>query len=180
MAIFAPKILCCGFHKTATSSMHSALEMLGFSVQGYDERLLRLWASGERDAVWDSMWADAYRDWPWALIWREFDRRFPGTKFILTLRSTASWFSSLERHAARTGPTWARHHIYGYSMPGDDPGHHMQVYETHNAAVIGYFRGRDDLLVFDAESGHGWTELGDFLDAPVPDEEFPHEYRTSE
>ena len=175
-----PKVICCGFHKTATSSLSAALTTLGFKVSEFDERLLVEYSNGDERKLWRvTRKADAFRDWPWPLVYRAFMERYPDARAILTVRDTDSWIASLKRHAAITGPTVAREIVYGHA---DVAGHEAAIigrYETHNADVRSYFHGNDALLEFDAEHGDGWNELCTFLDLPTPTTPFPHRYRTA-
>jgi hypothetical protein len=34
-------------------------------------------------------------------------------------------------------------------------------------------------LTMDISSGHGWPELCGFLGQPIPDESYPHQFKTS-
>jgi hypothetical protein len=175
-------VLGCGFHKTGTTSLTSALRTLGFRVAGFDAELVAAYGRGDGRPIWRAArHADAFRDWPWALLYEEFDQRYPGTRFILTTRAVGSWIASLRRHAERVGPTEARRIVYGTD---DVAGHeelHIARYEAHNAAVRAYFADRPhQLLELDVAAGDGWPELAGFLDLPVPtDQPFPHEYRTA-
>lgn len=93
------KIFCIGSHKTATSSLGHALEMLGYSVKG---------SSGVQNQSIDAevtklidKWVpkfDAFQDNPWPIVYRELDQKYPGSKFILTIRDTDKWLSSAVRH----------------------------------------------------------------------------------
>ena len=44
---------------------------------------------------------DAFEDLPWCLLYRELDEAFPGSKFVLTVRSSSEvWLRSYRRHHA--------------------------------------------------------------------------------
>ena len=120
---------------------------------------------------------DSFEDYPWALMYEEIDRRYPGSKFILTTRRSSDvWFESLTKHAKKTGPTIYRRGIYGHNMPADNPKKHVDVYETHNQTIREYFNGRQsDFLEVCWENGDGWEEICNFLQHPIPNSPFPHE-----
>ena len=177
-----PKVLGCGFHKTATTSLTTALRTLGFRMAGFDPELMAAYERRDLRPIWRAArHADAFRDWPWALLYEEFDQRYPDARFILTTRDPAPWVASLRRHAERVGPTEARRIIYGTNDVAGNEDLHVARYEAHNAAVVDHFADRPGtLLVFDAAAGDGWNELGAFLGVEVPtDRPFPHEYRTA-
>ena len=127
---------------------------------------------------------ESFEDWPWFSIYRELDERFPGSKFILTLRKdTATYVRSLQGHHEREGirnkdfikPHWWDE-VFGVE-PGDwDYDYSARRYEKHNRDVLEYFGDRvgKDLLVVCWENGDGWKALGQFLGRRIPNESFPH------
>lgn len=174
------KVFCIGFHKTGTTSLEKALELLGYRVTG---------PNGTKDPdiaskVYDMADAlvqqyDAFQDNPWPVIYREMDEKYPGSKFILTMRSPDSWISSQVRDfGLRETPM--RQWIYGAGCPEGNEALYVARYERHNREVLEYFSDRpDDLLVMDLPKGDGWPELCGFLEEPIPDEPFPHANKAS-
>lgn len=121
---------------------------------------------------------DSVEDMPWPLLYRELDQEFPGSKFILSVRSTEKWYKSVCGHF-RDGAGPLELLTYGEDMVGgaiSNPERFCQTFEQHNQNVIDYFAQRPgDLLVLDMEAGHGWAELGAFLGrSDVPSGPFPH------
>lgn len=167
------KVFCIGFQKTGTSSMRDALEQLGYRVTGVFGRttsLDELRANYVQIGLEIAEQCDAVEDMPWPLMFRELDERFPGSKFILTVRDTDRWYKSIADHF---GPN--PYHIQQLTYGDDAPapvGHeerYREVYDRHNAAVLEYFADRpDDLLVMRLERGDGWDKLGAFLGEAVP------------
>ena len=174
------KVFGIGFQKTGTSSLGEALETLGYKVidyysnditydelrESYVDRGLEL--AEEYDAV---------QDMPWPLIFKQLDQRFPGSKFILTVRSSENWYSSMVKHFG-TKETPMRQLTYGKDAPAPvgNKQRYINVFDTHNRGVIEYFSARpDDLLILDLEKGEGWAELGRFLNrSDVPQGSFVH------
>ena len=176
-----PKVFGIGFHKTATSSLAAALDVLGYRVTG---------PNGTRDAAFvdalpESALAlvdryDAFQDNPWPLVYREVDRAYPGSRFVLTVRPEEAWIRSAVRHFGER-ETPMRRHIYGAGGPLGHEAHYLDVYRRHNADVRAYFAERPgDLLELDVTRGEGWAPLCDFLGAPVPDVSFPHANRAAD
>jgi hypothetical protein len=171
----APKVFGIGFHKTATTSLAGALGLLGYKVTGpnavtksnVEERALRM--AGRLVKRYD-----AFQDNPWPLLYRQLDRRYPGSKFILTVRPTDRWIRSVVDHFGGT-TTPMREWIYGgVGDPAGHEEHYIARYERHNAEVRTYFAGRShDLLEMDITAGDGWEKLCPFLGHPVPAEPFP-------
>jgi hypothetical protein len=177
------KIIGTGFQKTGTSTLREALRILGYTVKDTTPRALVPILRGNYGKVLRIIRNyDALEDTPWFIIYRELDRLIPGSKFILTVRDEASWYTSVSKHI---GDLRAAHHewIYGRGkgLPKDDREYTIRVYNQHNAGVIEYFRERpDDLLVLDFTKGDQWEPLCSFLGKPVPDLPFPHYNKTSE
>ncbi|NVE95725.1 hypothetical protein HUO12_12530 [Altererythrobacter sp. JGD-16] len=162
------KVFCIGFQKTGTTSMNKALSLLGYRVKSVFGRDLTLESLSEqyvRHGLEIAAGYDAVEDMPWPLLFRELDSRFPGSKFILTVRDTNSWFNSIADHFG-TAPDVMQQLTYGADAPYP-VGHETRyrgVYEAHNEIVREYFADRpSDLLQMDLATGHGWAELGSFL-----------------
>ena len=176
------KVLCVGFHKTGTSSLGAALEMLGYRVAGpFGVRDPRIAETALDQAVARLERHDAAQDNPWPLLYPELDRRFPGTRFVLTLRPEQAWLASTVAHFGGVSSPM-REWIYGPGA-GDPVGHedrYLARYRRHNDEVTAYFADRpDDLLVMRLDRGDGWERLCPVLGAEVPDAPFPHANRGS-
>ena len=171
----APKVFGIGFHKTGTTSLAHALKLLGYAVTG---------PNGFRDpqiaenvyAMADSLVAefDAFQDNPWPVIYQYLDRKWPGSKFILTLRPPEKWIDSLVRHFGEVH-TPMREWIYGVGSPLGHEQTYLDRYQRHNDEVMEYFADRPcDLLVFRLTDGEGWERLCPFLGHEIPGEPFPY------
>ena len=173
------KVFGVGFHKTGTTSLARALSILGYRVTGPNgvedptigERALEL-------AMHLVPQFDAFQDNPWPILFREMDERFPGSKFILTLRDPGPWYESVLRHFGQE-TTPMREWIYeGHGSPVGNKDVYMRRFMRHNSEVLGYFRERpEDLLVMNITEGVGWGLLCPFLGKRVPDQDFPHQNR---
>lgn len=174
-ALHSNKVFCIGFHKTGTTSLGVALSMLGYKVAG---------AMGVRDShiavnvmTLASRVAedhDAFQDNPWPIIFREMDQRFPGSKFVLTVRDPDLWIDSVIRHFGNK-ETEMRKWIYGVGSPVGNENIFLDRYRAHQRDVINYFADRpNDLLVMDLRAGDGWDKLCPFLGHAVPAHPFPH------
>lgn len=171
-----PKIFCIGFHKTGTTSLATALQMLGLVVTGpnchRDPDVARTFHSKVEPLVRGH---DAFVDNPWPILFDSLDRRYPGARFILTLRSPTDWIESVVRHFGST-TTPMREWIYGVGAgaPLGNERLYVERYERHLEAVRRHFRHRnDDLLTLDIVGGEGWARLCPFLGKPVPNGSFP-------
>jgi Sulfotransferase domain len=176
------KIFGIGLSRTGTLSLTSALETLGIETRHYpnDPRTQAELRSGRYElSLLNSV--QALTDIPVAPFYAQFDRAFPGSKFILTTRSTDSWLASVENHF-RMYVERRRDEfddfvfacVYG-SLHFDSE-RFRYVKELHEDNVRRYFGNRpDDLLILDVFHDGRWEDLCDFLDRPVPNEPFPHQ-----
>ena len=202
-----PKVFCVGCNKTGTTSLKRALSELGLVVgeQWLAERLIHDW--GRRDfrrLFRYCRTAQAFQDVPfsWPFTYQALDQRFPGSKFILTVRDTPEqWYASLTRfHAALFGERCLSHvaHLKAahyvrpgdvyeanrllYDTPVDDPYNREALlarYNHHNGAVREYFRHRPgDLLVLNVAEPGAYDKLCDFLGRPRTGRDFPWENKT--
>jgi len=171
------KVFCIGFHKTGTTSLAEALQVLGYRVTGpngvHDPDI----ATKVRPMAWELVEKyDAFQDNPWPILYKELDTRYPGSKFVLTVRNTESWMRSQLKHFGER-ETAMRRWIYGdaHGCPQGNEEVYVRRYEGHNREVLEYFRDRpDDLLVMELAKGDGWEKLAPFLGKPVPAMPFPH------
>jgi hypothetical protein len=204
-----PKVFCIGRNKTGTTSVATAFRELGFTVgiQSLGERLLYDWARRDfRRLFLYCRTAQAFQDVPfsWPFTYQALDQRFPGSKFVLTVRdSPEQWYDSLTRfHAALLGrhrlptaadlkaaryvrPGWA-YDVWRlvYGTPDDDLYNKERLvtsYLEHNRTVEEYFRHRpEDLFILNVAQPDAYDRLCRFLGKPCPGREFPRENRTAD
>ena len=175
------KVFGIGFHKTATTSLAKALSYLGYRVTGPN------WVDNPNigEEVYEMAFDlvsrfDAFQDNPWPILYKELDGKFPGSKFILTLRSTDDWIRSMVNHFNEE-ETPMREWIYGVGYPKGNEDVYIARYERHNRDVREYFHDRgNDLLVLNITAGEGWEKLCPFLGKRVPPVRFPCANRASE
>ena len=177
----AGKIFCIGFHKTGTSSLTNALRILGYRVTGpngvRDPKIEQNVYSMAYELV-DQF--DAFQDNPWPIIYKKLDKKYPDSKFILTLRDSESWIKSQVRHFGRK-KTPMRKWIYGVGCPKGNESIYVTRFNHHNQEVLDYFSKRsNDLLIMDLSKGDGWQELCMFLGKEIPNVSFPHANKASE
>jgi len=179
------KVVGIGLPKTGTTSLGYCFRRFGFKHQTFDMDLaLKVKRNQIDDVLRVAQKHEAFEDWPWFLLYKEFDRRFPNSKFILTLRKdTETYVRSLQAHHEREGirnKDWVKPHwwdeVHGQEPAQWDYDYSARRYENHNRAVLEYFAGRinKDLLVVCWETGDGWETLSHFLKKGAPDEPFPH------
>jgi fructose-1,6-bisphosphatase/inositol monophosphatase family enzyme len=175
----APKIFGIGLSKTGTTSLARALEMLGYRVKDYPG--IDRYRPGDVTSVdLDVVDAhDALTDTPIPSFYRELDQKYPGSKFILTVRERAGWLKSCKKqftepHAARQNDAHKQLFMDLYGTVVFDEEKFRAGYDRFVAGVMDYFKDRpQDLLVIDVTAGEGWEKLCPFLGKAVPDQPFP-------
>ena len=186
------RIFGIGIHKTATTSLHQALRLLGIDSAHWKSAH---WAK----AIFDEMRSAgtsrtlerhyALSDLPIALLFRELDQAYPRSKFILTIRGERRWLESVRNHWSHDSnpfradwskdPFTHRVHRELYGTKGFDAGVMLARYRSHNMEVREYFKSRpEDLLIMDMDAGAGWHQLCGFLKKPIPEVDYPVAFAT--
>lgn len=180
------KVFGIGLSKTGTTSLYVALAQLGYrSITYRHMALLGLeeWMCGDFSADYFAE-IDAVTDLPMAALFREMDARYPGSKFILTVRAVEPWIRSASAHFSpnrngaklRDGGVFSSDvRLMTYGVRNFSEERFRRIHAEHHRAVVEYFADRpDDLLVIDITAGQGWSELCSFLSKHVPPEPFPN------
>ena len=178
--VLKPEVLGVGFHKTGTSTLRVALEILGYSVSTARIDLAKHLFENNLERIFEATKnKNAFQDNPWALLYQEFDKKFPGMKFILTMRNKEKWIKSIINHFGGQN-TEMRKWIYGVSDPVNNEDVYLNRFDEHNTNVKKYFKNRkNDLLILSWEEGDGWEKLCNFLEKPIPSVDFPHANKRS-
>jgi hypothetical protein len=170
-----PKVICIGWHKTGTTTMGFALLKLGYDVLGARMDMVYPLMKGDVDTPLRLAGEyGALQDVPWANLFKELDQKYPGSKFILTVRDEKSWLKSATKHF---GEKYYKMHewIYGQGVLKGNEDLYLKKFRQHYQEVNEYFTGReDDILIMDLAKGDGWDKLCHFLSRPIPKSEFPH------
>lgn len=188
--------------------MHKIFLQLGIPVgaQREAELLATDWGIGRFDRLeqYVRYGGVAFQDVPFSLpgTYREMDKRFPGSKFILTVRDSADvWYNSVVRFQSKLFgngclPTkedlqnatyvhkgWAwKMNRFIHNTPEDDLYNSealKNAYLKHNAEVVDYFRDRpEQLLVVNLKDTDAPQKISAFLNTGKCIEEIPWENRT--
>jgi hypothetical protein len=197
------KVFCIGLNKTGTTSMAAALRQLGYKVgeQSVAELLIEDWSRRDfRSIVRYCRSADAFQDIPFSLdyTYQALDSAYPGSKFILTVRSSGDqWYASVVSfHTKIVGknrlPTAADLKEFPYRQRGwlwqvtqliygdaedslYDRETFIRRYEEHNRRAVDYFRHRpDDLMVLNLADPDAMKRLCSFLGEEPDGRVMPH------
>jgi Sulfotransferase domain len=176
------KVFCIGWHCTGTTSLATALRMLGlFSWHFLPWAIGHTHFSDEASANGVDIDAIApyttLSDWPIPIYFEALDRAFPDSLFIYTTRDQPTWEASavgMARDiAARDG---CLHSVdrWVYGTDAVDPARFRQRFMHHRQQVLDYFADCDNCLVLDVTQGDPWPALCTFLQVPQPEVPFPH------
>ncbi len=158
-----------GLGRTGTNSFCAALRVLGYERVAHNPRFEEL--AGLQGGADNGV----------LLFYKYLDYKFPGSKFVLTLRDLESWLDSMSFANAQF-PILSRElddvpimrRMLTYETVEFDRDKFAAAYERHHADVRRYFAGRPgDLLEVDFLAGAGWEPLCAFLGLPVPAAPFP-------
>lgn len=185
----AQKVFCIGFHKTGTSSLAIALNLLNYDVcrrlgmlqdqlPGSDI-IKDLKANHYVDILSVIDKFDAFCDNPWPLLYQEIDEKYPNSKFILSIRNEQEWLNSVLNYF-KDSSSEIRSIIYdGKGSPIGNESHYLGRYQRHNEEVKSYFKDRpSDLLLFDINKVNKWETLCHFLGKEIPKQPFPFKNKT--
>ncbi len=203
----SPKVFGIGFLKTGTTSLETALKVLGYNTWwGHWENpncgfAMALFVNRDYDELFKLLnYYDAFADNPWGGndLYREIYKRLPDSKFILTLRDPERWYDSFENnltkfdsnldtaldsfHAkGRCGAVYFVKHIFGIESLANNKQKIIDHYNAHNQSVINFFAERNaDFITFNMPAGDGWEKLCRFLKRPIPEAPFPHSNKRPE
>ena len=183
--------------------MNEALKLLGYRSVHYpaDQRTVEQLVSGEYKLDLLEQ-VDCITDITTVPFFKHFDRLYPNSKFILTVRDKKEWLRSTESfwETILMGGRWneiVTSYLRGDIPPefGPDGRRYLkltfflhaavygtlrfskdlfaEVYDVHFKNMVTYFGSR--MLIMDICGGAGWGRLCPFLGCDKPDVPFPHE-----
>lgn len=173
------KVFGIGLSKTGTTSIASALELLGYKTKDYMG--LSTYIPGDLSSIdlHEIDAHDAFTDTPIPSFYRELDAKYPQSKFILTIREMDPWLKSCKKQfTKRSAETVnaASNELFNdlYGCTSFDAEKFKKGYDRFTAGVLNYFKDREsDLLIIDVCAGEGWEKLCPFLGHPIPPMPFP-------
>jgi hypothetical protein len=177
------RIFGIGMHKTGTTSLHTALSLLGYESWHWSSAHVAKAIWREMNEIGRSLTLEKYYalcDLPIPLLYKKLDAAYPGSKFILTMRHERKWLEATMRHFSTAFNKWRsgwnedpftnRIHEVLYGRTSFDPDIFLERYRRHNAEVREYFKYRPrDLLMMNIDQEDGWERLCRFLSCRVPD-----------
>lgn len=168
------KIICIGLPRTGTTSLGAALRYFGNNHLSFNKNYKELYKNKNISALMKiADKYDSFDDNPWCYLYKELDKKYPNSKYILTIRKdTETWFQSMCNLHDILGPR------KDVPAPYNRKAEVIDEYITHNSEIQEYFQNTDKLLIMSFEDGDGWKQLCEFLNKPVPKIPFPHAHKT--
>ncbi|MDA4133342.1 MAG: galactosyltransferase-related protein, partial [Thaumarchaeota archaeon] len=182
----ATRVFCIGLHKTATTSLHHAMEILGYDSwhwpSAHSAKII--WRQMNNEGYSRELERyDALSDLPIPMLYRKLDRAYPGSKFVFTSRDPEKWLDGLLRHYGyKTNkfrsnwdidPFTHRIHKVLYGTKEFDRDRMLNRFTQHAAGVHEYFKDRpEDFYVHH----NRWEGLCEFLGVEKPRVEYPRVY----
>ena len=166
------KIFGIGLSKTGTTSLAKALEELGYKTKDWPH-LPNLYEEINNH--------DALTDETISFNFKKLDRKFPNSKFILTIREIDSWIISYKKQLEhikkkRELKKWEKKIMKKlYGSISFKKTIFIETYNKHIHNVKNYFKNRTiDLLIINIIAGEGYEKLCPFLRKKILGEVFPH------
>ena len=178
------KVFVIGLSRTGTTSLHEALQILGYSSLHWKSAL-----TGALPDDVDIALYDAFGDINISAHFAELAARFPDSRFIFTGRELGSWTRSVSAHYENfcgvSAPSELRRPEHAGHFGGRVGVIHDALYSCHSSWEEAYVAHQrrvdavfadqpDRLLRMTLANGDGWPELAGFLDRAVPDVAFRH------
>lgn len=169
------KIFGIGECKTGTSSLGKAFELIGFKKhKGWDNKLWIKYKENNIESILEvANKFDCFEDAPWCTgdLYKILYKRFPKSKFILTIRDAESWFKSLRNFNIK-GLGYSQKAIKDFDNKKNEI---IEKYKRRNKKIKDFFKDKsEDLLIMNICQGDGWEKLCNFLNKSIPKEPFPH------
>ncbi|MFT5618229.1 MAG: hypothetical protein ACI85I_001460 [Arenicella sp.] len=180
------KVFGIGMMKTGTSTLGTCFEQLGYKRKSFDLEAMRKYFKQNYEYLFEiTDQYDALEDLPWLMMYEELDKKYPNSKFILTVRkSSETWYKSFWMHLIMMGGTFELSKLKFGKLGAElekKKGKQkvIALYEAHNKAVTDYFADSPDkLLTICWDQEDGWQRLCDFLGKKIPPNPFPHSNKT--
>lgn len=182
-----------GLNKTGSSSLHHAIQILGYNSIHYEHNgdilsdiVLSNLSKKQRafyniedfDCYFDYLpWTSSREDFSFNHLYKTLDKQYPNSLFIYNTRNIDSWLKSRHDHIARVTDDdldklskMYPNNIYF----NRDKEAWIEEYLDLDSRIKEYFCDRpNDLLIIDVCAGDGWDKLCNFLNKPIPDSPFP-------
>jgi hypothetical protein len=172
-------------HKCGTTSVHRALEILGFKSYHWfnPDELLDIHLKGTVGSNPMFLEPDtAFGDLPITLMYRNLYEAFPDDTFIFIRRDAVSWVNSLEKHIKTYWSEVLPIHtlVYGYPLKASnfDAKVCLRAYKRICEDILEYFQDKPNFHLIELKD-LSWKTLCQAVGKPEPSIPFPWENKTS-
>lgn len=165
------KVFGIGLSRTGTTTLNHVLNQHGIKTIHYPTE----------QQLWDPQ-NDGATDIPVIPVYKQLDKKFPGSKFIYTIRDLDSWLDSIVPYFERkrnwciskkVSPQFKiRELVYGCGFP--DRSQAQNAWEKHHEDIMSYFKDKDNLLILDIVGQDKPEKLAKFLSVDINLTDFPH------
>jgi hypothetical protein len=182
------KVFIIGAPKTGTSSVGRAYEMMGCRDKGFDPMLQTYVDHGHFPPVWDTVaMYDSFSDGPFnsGVFYEKLYFKYPGAKFVLTMRDEESWLKS---HMAHFSPNGSNSKVKErFRMLEYSPDEWREWYRLRMTHIRSFFASRDasrlllEIDIFTESADECWKKLASHvqgLSPPPVGTPFPHANQT--
>lgn len=201
------KVFNLGFSKTGTTTLETALEILGYRVanghwnKNYSFYLCALCIAKEYpEIIKFTDYFDAFCDGPWGggtPLYKTLFEKIPDAKFLLSYRKPQEWYESFENQITlfdkNLGTAMSSYHangmwgsaywfrnIFGIKELEGNKQKIIDIYESYCHQVVDFFKKKGkDLLTIDVTENEDWAVLCRHLEKPIPKEPFPCANKTN-
>lgn len=168
------KYICVGNAKTGTTSVQSAMNLLGFKTDGYHYEIVKEYLYWDKEKIINRVWHfDFVKDHPYFELYKEIWEKYD-CRFILTVRDEQEWVASYRNAIAKQiynlNETLRKKTYWFEALEQTDEFLIENIYRKNNADVLEYC----EPLILDITKGDGWEKLCPFLWVDIPDIPFPH------
>jgi len=182
------KIFGIGLPKTGTRSLAETLKILGYKI-GREKRKTQKTFKKEL-AIWEHLEEiiisnDSIILNNFCRYYNIFDKLYPNSKFILTVRDKNAWIESYTNWFVNTNHIDYEKesnrsillkflHDLKFATFKPNKKQLSILYDIHMEEVQWYFKKRKNLLIYNICASEGWEPLCNFLGKDIPEIEFPH------
>ncbi len=162
------KIFYIGLSRTGTSSLHHILSELGLRSDHFCGYLLLDPPNYKKCEDYDCL-----GDTPVPLLYKKLDKRFEGSKFILTIREKEQWLESMKWMFSHGKVIWEwnqdihNYHRHFYGCRSYNKEILSAHWDRYHNDVLDYFSDRpSDLMIIKLEEGFDIKRISEFIDVP--------------
>lgn len=176
------KVICIGFHKTGTTSLSDAMEMIGFPISHgseifhhvsgnrYDRKLMGHIEESNpfREKLLTALCegidnSHGIQDSPCVFFYKDLAQKYPNAKFMFTTRDENAWFGSLKAFV-RDKSNPLRQYMYNVPKITGNEAVLMDAYRKYTREILSYFEDHPNFRSFDITKGElNWENLLEFL-----------------